>query len=165
MSLLQHLYSSPRDLFEKIEREGQELVAALGKYDEQRIRDLVFNFSVGCYHLVDWVKVLYPTLEGDVYALLNGNPYLKLCRDIANASKHYEVDPNSPAYKRYPPVLADLDLSATDHDIYKIDFPQAEDIPPFRVKLHSLDGSRTSLDEFVRESIKAWKEFLSAQDI
>jgi hypothetical protein len=55
-------------------------------------KDLVYAFFLNCYHLKDWIKA-DPALAtlGDVEAFINGSPALRLCADICNASKHFEL--------------------------------------------------------------------------
>ena len=55
-------------------------------------KDLVYAFFLNCYHLKDWIKA-DPALAalGDVEAFINSSPELRLCADICNASKHFEL--------------------------------------------------------------------------
>ena len=55
-------------------------------------KDLVYAFFLNCYHLKDWIKA-DPALAplGDVETFINNSPALRLCADICNASKHFEL--------------------------------------------------------------------------
>ena len=55
-------------------------------------KDLVYAFFLNCYHLKDWIKA-DPALAplGDVEAFINRSPALRLCADVCNSSKHFEL--------------------------------------------------------------------------
>src|SRR5262249_43315579 len=55
-------------------------------------KDLVYAFFLNCYHLKDWIKA-DPVLAvlGNVETFINNSPALRLCADICNASKHFEL--------------------------------------------------------------------------
>ena len=83
--------SSSRDLFEKLKRDAALL-------NEEVTTDQFFNFVITGYSLIDWVRK-DPEITGvDVQALYS-NPVLKICGDLANAGKHFELDKRSPVTK------------------------------------------------------------------
>ena len=163
LELLQNIYTSPHDLLKKVQREKAVLLHALGSYDQPRSTDLLFNFAVGCYHLVDWVKAFRPDLKDDVYTLLNNNMYLSACRDIANASKHVTLNLTQGAYKFYPPVLSSVETSATDHGVYKSALSNQDTVPPIRVKVQFQKGAKITVQEVVTKAVKAWEDFFRAK--
>jgi hypothetical protein len=78
---------SPRDLFEKVKRDAQLLVQDLTS-------DKFFNFVVTGYSIIDWVKN-DPSISQPVKsAVINlyTDPWIKVCGDLANASKHFTLD-------------------------------------------------------------------------
>ncbi len=131
---------------------------SLGKFDEKAIREALFNFVVGCYHLVDWVKVYHPKLKPKVFSLLNQNKYLRACRDLCNASKHVNLDITRGSYEKYPPVLSDVEHSATGQT-------SPSGIAKFRVKLQFADGDRIPIEEFITKVMEEWKKFFNDKGI
>jgi hypothetical protein len=111
MRLLDKLYTSPGEILAKARRDRDALMDAVASGDEIRVRDKLFDFSVTAYHVVDWVKTLYPHLESPVYVHLDSTPALAACRDIANSHKHHTLNLQSAAYRNFPPVVDDLDYS------------------------------------------------------
>jgi hypothetical protein len=78
---------TPRDLFEKLKREAAKL-------DSETSPDNLFNFAVTAWHMQDWIREgpakSAPTIEAD-RAALRRHPHIQVCRDIANASKHFTL--------------------------------------------------------------------------
>lgn len=74
---------SARGLLEKLKRDGKLL--------EQQINtDRFFNFVITAYHLCDWAaKEL--SIERNQLSIW-GNIDIKICKDIANASKHFKLN-------------------------------------------------------------------------
>jgi len=154
MQLLQNIFSSPLDLLKKVENDKVTLEKCLVGFDEKAIREALFNFVVGCYHLVDWVKAYHPNFKTDVYDLLNKNKYIGACRDLCNASKHVMIDLNKEPNITYPPVLSDVAHSATGSIT-------SSGISEFRVKLQFGDGDRIPLEELIVKVISAWEIFFN----
>lgn len=158
MQLLQNVFSSPLDLLKKVENDKVTLEKCLVAFDEKAIREALFNFAVGCYHLVDWVKAYHPNLKTDVNDLLNKNKYLGACRDICNASKHALIDLKRESNKKYPPVLTDVAQSATGSIA-------PSGIPEFKVKLQFGDGDRIPLEKLIVKVMSAWETFFKDKNI
>jgi len=79
---------SPRDMLAKLRRDHVRL-------NEEVSSDNFFNFVVTAYHIIDWVKnnpSVPASAKNDVGSVY-GNTYIAVCRDIANASKHFALDP------------------------------------------------------------------------
>lgn len=75
-----------RDLFDKLRRD-------LGSLETQVSSDQLFNFVVTARHLPEWVE-RDPTVPQKVVAglpALRASSLYKACRDIADASKHFEL--------------------------------------------------------------------------
>jgi len=79
---------SPCDLLKKLKFEAERLEQNFNSYD-------LFNFVVTAYHLCDWVHKVHKNLN--------------IPLDLANASKHFGIDPNHPASKKYPPITSHAD--------------------------------------------------------
>ena len=75
------------DLFHKLCRDSVALEAEVSS-------DGTFNFVLTAYHLREWIAS-DPSLEvaPDVLQRLDASKWFQACRDLANASKHFELDP------------------------------------------------------------------------
>ena len=75
------------DLFEKLKRDGDLL-------EQEVSSDRFFNFVVTAYHLCEWVekdRSIEKSVRGKRPTPQN-NQYIAICRDIANASKHFMLN-------------------------------------------------------------------------
>lgn len=90
MSLIS-TYTSPSDLFMKLLREGTRTLRAS---DIANKSDHLFNFCVTSISLRDWC-ISYLKLTGkdknDFFEMHSKILALKYCGDIANSSKHFEI--------------------------------------------------------------------------
>lgn len=77
---------SARSLYEKLQRDAEAL-------DEEVNSDRFFNFVVTGYSLIDWVKTdpSVPTTAQTAVTALYDDRWLKVCGDLATASKHFSV--------------------------------------------------------------------------
>src|ERR1022692_1411595 len=65
--------------------------------------DYLYAFFQNCYHLHDWVR---PELSSiDVDAFVKGSLPLRICRDVANLTKHFALE-RKPAQGHEPSVLS-----------------------------------------------------------
>ena len=99
MAHLTYGLHSPCDLLKKLKFEAERLKQNFNSYD-------FFNFVVTAYHLCDWVEKNFGLRKGDI---LNSYLEIQICKDLANASKHFGIDPNHPASKKYPPITSHAD--------------------------------------------------------
>ena len=78
---------SAADLFAKLRRDSAALEAEVSS-------DSTFNFVVTAYHLKEWIAS-DPSIEVDPTKLerIARSKWFQACRDLANASKHFELDP------------------------------------------------------------------------
>jgi hypothetical protein len=77
-----------RDLLAKLTRDAELL-------REEVSSDRFFDFVVTAYSLADWVKhdpAVSASAKADLQGI-RGTPSIKICRDLANASKHFHLDP------------------------------------------------------------------------
>ena len=86
-------FSTARDLFEKLQRDAAAL-------DAEVTSDRLFNFVVTGYSLIDWIKndpsvpasaKVASAIEG-----LYSDTWLKVCGDLATASKHFRLTSRPP---------------------------------------------------------------------
>jgi hypothetical protein len=85
--------SSAVDLFHKLQRD-------ITRLDQEVTHDHFFNFVITGYSLIDWVKN-DPSLPAaartaEAIRALYEEPWLKVCGDLANASKHFVLTKRRP---------------------------------------------------------------------
>ena len=81
--------ASPRDLFAKLKRDASLLV------DDEVTTDRFFNFVITGYSLIDWIKADPAFAHLSAQALYD-NQWLKVCGDLATASKHFQLTKRQP---------------------------------------------------------------------
>lgn len=77
-----------RDLLAKLERDAKQL-------RDEVSSDRFFNFVVTAYSLADWIHndpTVPPSAKSDLQRF-RGTSQIQICRDLANASKHFQLDP------------------------------------------------------------------------
>jgi hypothetical protein len=77
-----------RDLLAKLERDAELL-------RKEVTSDHFFNFVVTAYSLADWIKndPSVSQVAKDALDLFRSSRTIQICRDLANASKHFTLDP------------------------------------------------------------------------
>jgi hypothetical protein len=88
-----------RDVLAKLRREHSRLLKEVTSDD-------FFNFVVTGYHLTDWIErdPTIPTAAKNDLASVRANSCIAACRDLTNASKHFEL---SKGYKNQAAASAD----------------------------------------------------------
>jgi hypothetical protein len=80
--------STVKELFAKLERDSELL-------DEEVTSDRISNFVVTGYSIIDWIKndpsVPQSAKEQNQIESLYNNQWLKVCGNLANASKHFKL--------------------------------------------------------------------------
>src|SRR5262252_10085603 len=82
-----------REQYERLKR-WQARLKEPAPVDDRRLDDY-HAFFICCFHLKDWLRadpLLSPTIGPAAEAWLNDVKYLRLCADLANASKHLVID-------------------------------------------------------------------------
>ncbi|UUZ73533.1 hypothetical protein LP415_10390 [Polaromonas sp. P1(28)-8] len=175
MKLLHAIYASPVELLDKARRDGRALTEALSVCDESAVRDSLFDFVISAYHLWDWIKAYRPDLEGTVTALLNSSDSLGACRDLCNASKHVILTLDHGSYKKYPPVVDTVSISAPT----TTSLPDMKDVlgqadnqgatptsqTSWRLKIQMKNGRRIAAEDLVSEAISVWARFFADNHI
>ncbi len=144
---------SARDLFAKLQRDADAL-------DEQVTSDRLFNFVVTGYSLIDWIEN-DPTVPASAKALssvqrLRSDRWLKVCGDLATASKHFKMTRRKP-----------ITTSATSARAYGLGrfgkgrFGVGEE----SIKVHLSDGTSFHCLDLVKGVLASWKSFFSSHAI
>lgn len=63
-----------------------------GKLKTEGDLDSYISFFVNCHALKDWLEQCGEFAKGELDALMDGDWYMSLCRDLCNRSKHLVID-------------------------------------------------------------------------
>jgi hypothetical protein len=89
--------NSAVDLFHKLQRD-------VARLDRAITHDQFFNLVITGYSLIDWVKndTSLPAAARTSESItgLHKEPWLKVCGDLANASKHFVLTTRKPVVRR-----------------------------------------------------------------
>jgi len=174
VKLLHAIYSSPIELLRKAEEDGAKLVDAVQQQDKVKARAALFNFAVTTYHVWDWVKASRPDLARKGKHPLATYVSLAACRDLANASKHAIITVTRGPYKKHPPIVQDVAVSAVaswppdvSHDTTVAYMLVGQQTPAtrWRLKIQLATGRRLAIEDLVSEALAAWKDYFGKHSI
>lgn len=141
------------DLFHKLQRDAELL-------NEEVTDDRFFNFVVTGYSLIDWVKhdpALPPSARmSDEIHTLYKEPWLRVCGDLATASKHFLLTKRTP-------IIAKANSTA-GYGVGRFGkgaFNAGEE----RIELSINDGSTWTALEFSTGVIQAWLQFFKRHGV
>jgi hypothetical protein len=142
--------SSAADLFAKLRRDADQLNQAV-------TTDRFFNFVITGYSLIDWIKndasIAAAARTPDQIKALHSDPWLKVCGDLANASKHFMLT------TRKPVVIDARQSSGWGTGRYGAgSFGQGEE--SIVLTIEGSTSEWTAL-EFVTGVMQAWNSFFS----
>jgi hypothetical protein len=150
---------SPRDLLEKLKRDAKLLVQDITS-------DKFFNFVVTGYSIIDWVRndaSISQSAKSAVNNLYN-DPWIKVCGDLANASKHFTLD-------KRKPITASAESHKGEQQTTKwgsypwgvtphTHIEQAE-----YIQIDLEDGSSLSCLELVKKVVETWDNFFRTHQL
>ena len=143
--------SSARSLYEKLQRDAEAL-------EEEVNSDRFFNFFVTGYSLIDWVKK-DPSVPQTAQTAVNDirdDQWIKTCRDIANASKHFTLNYSNPTTSS---VTSEQGLGVGRYGLGG--FGLGEE----RINVTLTDGSSFDCLKLVDGVMNTWKNFFSLYGI
>jgi hypothetical protein len=92
MALIVHNFETPRNIFEKLIRDYEQLDMVVNG-------DNMFNFVSTAFHMQEWIKSS-PIYETEAVKRLvrkaSHDKYLKICNDIICAKTYYKVEIDDP---------------------------------------------------------------------
>ena len=150
---------SARDLLGKLKRDAALL-------DQGVTSDKFFNFVVTGYSIIDWVKhdpSISPSARSAVEKL-NGDRWIKVCGDLANASKHFVLT-------KRKPITSSAESDQGERETRNIGnfpwgFSEYTKIEPAEsITIELEDGSSFSCLELVKNVIETWSKFFSAHQL
>jgi hypothetical protein len=146
-------FKTPSDIFKKLQRDANRLNTEINP-------DNIFSFIVTAHSLADWVKTAIGQDTSKMAELdeLREEDVIRICRDIANASKHFELDLTRPEYKKHP-VLAQAVIFVEPARFGTATFGTATFGGGVGVQTNN--GQYYKLGELKDEVIRLYDEFLS----
>lgn len=145
--------TSAVDLFLKLQRD-------VGHLNEEITSDHFFNFVITGYSLIDWVKhdasLPASARTSEEIDKLHREPWLKVCGDLATASKHYTLT------KRRPVVTsAESDRAWGKGRYGKGEYGVGEEA----IVIHINNDSEWTALEFACGVLQAWLQFFERHGI
>lgn len=141
------------DLLAKLQRDAAAL-------DEEVTSDRLFNFVVTGYSMIDWVRndpsVPSTAKAPAIVQGLSNDHWLKVCGDIANASKHFTLTRRAPIT-----VSASSSRGFGVGRFGKGGYGVGEEI----IEVHLNDGTSFHCLDLVQGVLSSWQTFFSAHGI
>lgn len=145
--------TSAVDLFHKLQRD-------VGRLNEEVTCDCFFDFVITGYSLIDWVKndqsLPVTTRSATAIDRLHKEPWLKVCGDLANASKHFTLKRRMPVVKEAKSTIA--------HEIGRFGtgaYVEGEE----GIDVEIENGTVWTALEFAAGVIQAWLQFFERHGI
>jgi hypothetical protein len=141
------------DLFGKLQRDAEAL-------NDEVTRDNFFNFVVTGYSLIDWVKndpTVPAAAKTDIAVQdLYNNKWLKICGNLANASKHFKLTSRAP-----------VTSSATNSQGYGIGRygKGGYGVGEESIEIQLSDGQAFDCLELVQGVLNSWQAFFATHGI
>ena len=119
--------------------------------------DRFFDLVITAYHITDWVKndASIPAAAKNDIASMYENKYVALCRDIANASKHFELRDD---YKNRTTESAEARRGFGCGRFGKGGFGVGED----SICIRCNDGTQMNALELAHGALDAWVSFFDS---
>lgn len=157
---LLYKYNSSEALFEKLRRDRKRLRKAIQNENETELCDNFFDFCVTAHALRDWVikENSCELSENAVHDTCNSYEVLQMCRDIANANKHFGLNKDKEKTKKTYSVFVS---SSTMIDFYE-DLSNGSISRVMRdnldIAIMSKNGVIYGIWEFADKVEESWKE-------
>jgi hypothetical protein len=149
---MSHTYGlkTASDLFAKLDRDAKLLREGVSS-------DRFFNFVVTAYSLVDWVQndPAVPQPAKSDLQRFRSTRVIKICRDLANASKHFRLDPQRNPNPTVSDTKSDQGFGAGRFGVGGFGIGEE--------KITVLLGDKKSIDglELMEDTLKDWQQFFS----
>ncbi len=138
-----------RDLFEKLKRDAALL-------EKEVSRDHFFHFVITAYHLCEWLEhdsAIHKKVKSDLVNIRKEKS-IAVCRDIANASKHYKLN------KNYKNLVTDSADSSQGYGMGRYG-AGAYGVGEEQIDIVLSDGTKLNALELKNNVIVLWKGFFS----
>jgi len=141
-------FKDPNDLLLKLCRESINVYKST---TGEEVLDRFFNFCVTAHSLRDWIIKSSGLNPNTVHGYCNNFDYLRMCRDVANATKHFGLDPGKESSVS---LIGEKELSYRPMVPGKLDPKEIVKQPSLEVLDQS--GKQFNLTDFMNHSIESW---------
>ena len=139
--------ASPRDLFGKLKRDAALLI------DDEVTTDRFFNFVITGYSLIDWIKA-DPAFAGVSVQGLYNNRWLKICGDLANASKHFQLNDRRTPITNSARSSQGFGVGGYGKGGYGVGEES--------IQIELTDGSTINFTDLIREVVSVWERVFAS---
>ena len=150
-------FQSPKELLHKIERDKKRVFNALQNKKTTEICDSFFDFVLTAHSLRDWLRKYKKVTKKEINDICDNYSELEVCRDIANANKHFGLNQDSEKIKKTFSVFVG---SSPMFEIYENDLGKLlrvkKDYPD--ILIINENGSIMGLWEFMENVTKSWNQ-------
>jgi len=150
--MLTYQLSCPQDLLEKLRSDVKLL-------EEQVTSYRFFNLVVTGYHIMDWIKnnESIPKATQKAAKKMYENDYISVCRDIANASKHFKLDYENRKVDSAKSEQGPYGTGRFGKGVFGIGEEQ--------ITIECFDGCKYSALEFAKAILQTWDDFFREHNI
>jgi hypothetical protein len=144
-------FERPRNLLEKLKADAALL-------DDEVTSGTLFNFVGPGYHLIDWIKNDASTSQATKQAVesMYQNRWIKVCGDLATASKHHVLSKRTPVTER-----AETEQGWGIGRYGKDGFGIGEE----QITVILTDGEKIDCLDLVKRVVATWEEFFREHDL
>ncbi len=130
---------------------------------EEVSSDRFFNFVVTAYALVDWIRKdpVVPRSAKKALPQFRSKPEIQICRDLANASKHFELDPN--------PKLNPNPIVASANSDQGFGFGRVSaggwGVGEEEITIWLSEGNRVNGLKVMEDALREWRDFFQTHSV
>lgn len=146
--------NGPCDLLEKLRADVELLEKQVTTYR-------FFNLVVTGYHILDWIKnnECIPTATREAVKNMYGNEYISVCRDVANASKHFKFRENykNRKIKSAKSMQGPFGIGRFGKGVFSVGEEQ--------ITIECLNGCKHDALKFAKAVLQTWDDFFKEHNI
>lgn len=146
--------NSPCDLLEELRNDVELLEDEVTSYR-------FFNLAVTGYHIIDWIKnnETVPVTTQKAVEKMYSDEYISICRDLANASKHFQFEKN---YKNRK--ISSVESTQGGYGTGRYGKGLCG-VGEEQITIKCLDGNEYNVLDFARAILKIWDGFFKEHEL
>lgn len=152
---LLRLFGSPRELLAKAEVDLIRLTDALACGRQREALWALMDCSITALHTGDWIRATHKDHRRTSSDFAETSNWLRMARDIANASKHGDLTWKSADAETHAAVLTKLEYQSDHRSPSK----------SHRIVAFASDGTTYDAVDVLRNAIAEWRHFMETKGI
>ena len=152
---LLRLVGSPREMLAKADADLARFTEALALEQQRAALWALMDCSITVFHTGDWIRSTHTHHRRSSSDLAASSKWLRMTRDIANASKHGDLTWKPVDAETHGPVLTRMEYKVDRHA------PKSR----HRVVALTTDGASYDVVDVLREGIAEWRSFVETKGI